>query len=575
MKQLKTRLGWVFDTTTMVHRSSHSSVELRARMISSYVSVLPDAPNNVDLISSDSFRDALTPTKSLSEANTLPYFSSDTVEEHEQKFLGPAQSLSTTASDENDAYTPRVVRIPSLLKDSTLELASTTCLAASGTIVRISRPSTLPLALPSGYMNELIASSVEPPNKSELPAYTRRSTFSWYRSPTNLSLLGTSPSLNHTDATSKCSTAKLQDSVRKCSSDLRNKVSHPAPLHDESMGTVALLTSYVVEQRPPEIQKTCGELANIIEPVPFIFERIPSPHTAGNMSSAEFLTEGFEATATVDYCQFHHQIPDLLGAVSQKNDENAVLWFSREPFEPISTDFPDIEGESETIKSTIKTEMTEIAPPARTVTAKRYFSEPPKMLNDGNLTKDFITEIVDMPRETPESRNACKIISGFPSSVSTTPSTLASSYSSQESVDFHMDNTFLGTTSARNLEERLHINTEGNITKEDLARAWILCVAAEHSDRRSTSPNFVASGISFIQENDANRALSFTMQRCAKLGRITLLEFLKKFDFDAEGFTAVDKLLSIFGKASLESRERIKASRNGSHGHMLGQLAFA
>jgi hypothetical protein len=48
--------------------------------------------------------------------------------------------------------------------------------------------------------------------------------------------------------------------------------------------------------------------------------------------------------------------------------------------------------------------------------------------------------------------------------------------------------------------------------------------------------------------------------------------FLKKAVFDADKLTEEDNLLLIFGKAALESEERIKASKNKPNGCNLRRL---
>jgi hypothetical protein len=426
MKKLKKRLNQILNITTMVHGSSHSGEELRAKITSSSVTVLPDAPNNDNLPSNVMLGDSSTLTKSLDEADSVPYSSTITAEVYEHEFSGSVQSLSPTSADISNANASRFERASPLLNDNTPERGSTTRLLPPEIVLQTLRPSSL----------------------------------------------------------------------------------HPA-----------LLPGYMKESKP---------------------------------ASVELLSE-----------------PDLLSAVPQKNDENASLWFNRDSFEPLNTDISDNEDEKEVDESITKPDISETASSPGIVTTELDHTKLFETSLDEDLDQGIITEMVQMTRKTYNLDNAFQTTYGRPSPTSTTSSTFASSYASQGSFDFHMENTFLGTTSARDLEERLSIDAKGNVTKEDPARAWVSCVAAEHSDRRSACPSIVAPGVSFIQENDADMALSFEMQRCAKLGRITLLEFLKKFEFDAEGFTAVEKLLSIFREAALESRERIKATKNNPNDRIL------
>jgi hypothetical protein len=55
-----------------------------------------------------------------------------------------------------------------------------------------------------------------------------------------------------------------------------------------------------------------------------------------------------------------------------------------------------------------------------------------------------------------------------------------------------MDNTFVRSTSIRDIRDRLYTGADGKFTKDDYARAWILCVADEHADWRSVSLNVEA-----------------------------------------------------------------------------------
>jgi hypothetical protein len=127
-----------------------------------------------------------------------------------------------------------------------------------------------------------------------------------------------------------------------------------------------------------------------------------------------------------------------------------------------------------------------------------------------------------------------------------------------------MDNTFLGSTSFRDLCGHLHTDADRNFTRENVTRAWILCVAEEHSDRRSVSPGIEAPGVSFIKTSDVGKVLSFHMQHRVKLGRISLLAFLKKFQFDASGKMATDLLRPLSREAALESQDRSKVSSSAS-----------
>jgi hypothetical protein len=134
-----------------------------------------------------------------------------------------------------------------------------------------------------------------------------------------------------------------------------------------------------------------------------------------------------------------------------------------------------------------------------------------------------------------------------------------SSRPSVESIEFHKNNTFLGTTSMCDLLDHIHPDVDGKIPKEAVARSFVLCVASEHADRRSMSPNYDVPGVTFMSLKDAQHALKFETQCRAKLGRISLKEFLKKVNFDAEDMITEAPLFDAFRQAAIESKERIKA----------------
>lgn len=163
-------------------------------------------------------------------------------------------------------------------------------------------------------------------------------------------------------------------------------------------------------------------------------------------------------------------------------------------------------------------------------------------------------------RKTSDSDGSSTVANGEESIGSR--STSISSLDSQASLDFQMENTFLGSTSAQEFLDHLETTSNGTFTKEGIARAWILCVAAEQSDLRHANPNIDAPGVSFITTADAKNVMEFHTQRRAQLGRISLLNFLKKFDFDDNGTAAVDSLLLIFRQTALESQERVGVFRN-------------
>jgi hypothetical protein len=249
-----------------------------------------------------------------------------------------------------------------------------------------------------------------------------------------------------------------------------------------------------------------------------------------------YLARGLHLRATShhSYDETYQSLPDsldLLGAMPQKPGNDAVL-FDREPLLPIDPDFSDDEGDDgstdsnftlfEPLHETARLSATEQVDD--TVTTL-YFEREPFAEIDSDFSEDeeeesdnikilsklvapstplretnrgFEVDVAVMQDavEVFESDNSSTVESELPSTTSRCTS--ASSRISQSSTEFHMDNTFLGTTSARDFIDRVRMNEEGKATKKIIAQAWVLCVAAEHADWRSVSSSVNIPGISFI-----------------------------------------------------------------------------
>jgi hypothetical protein len=232
-----------------------------------------------------------------------------------------------------------------------------------------------------------------------------------------------------------------------------------------------------------------------------------------------------------------------LSATEQVNDTVTTLYFEREPFAEIDSDFfDDEEEESDNIK------------------ILRKLVAPSNPLRETNRGFEVDVAVMQDAVEVFESDYSSTVESELPSTTSRCTS--ASSRISQSSTEFHMDNTFLGTTSARDFIDRVRMNEEGKATKKAIAQAWVLCVAAEHADCRSVSPSVNVPGISFITEDDEKHALSFDIGRRARLGRISLLEF-KMISYDADGMMNQNAILPIYLRAAHDSQQRIEASKGG------------
>ncbi|CAA9961058.1 hypothetical protein PTMSG1_04442 [Pyrenophora teres f. maculata] len=137
-----------------------------------------------------------------------------------------------------------------------------------------------------------------------------------------------------------------------------------------------------------------------------------------------------------------------------------------------------------------------------------------------------------------------------------------SSRVSASSTDFHIDNTFLGSTSARDLLDHATSEFNGVIPRKALASAFIRCVADEHADRRAASPGVHAPGVAFITEKDVDQCMSFETQRRAKLGYISLFKFLRMIEFDDAAMATETDILDAWRKAALESRDLTELAKN-------------
>jgi hypothetical protein len=150
-----------------------------------------------------------------------------------------------------------------------------------------------------------------------------------------------------------------------------------------------------------------------------------------------------------------------------------------------------------------------------------------------------------------------------------------SSRTSAQSADFHLDNTYLGGIAARNLLDNIKLDRDGKANKEAIAHAYVLCVATEHTNRRSFSPNYKAPGVSLITKQDAKRCRSSVVQSRARLGRISLFDFLKKVTFDDNGMAHEDMIFGAFRQAAVESAKLIHDSKHSSASRVARRISRA
>jgi hypothetical protein len=506
MESLMALLGEIPDSDTTRTVSGYHAPDLRAKITSASVTVLaPDSPRSCN-------KSHTSNTTSPSKLN-IGYSSSTT--ESSSEVMLQAKPV------------PRSKTVPDIF----------------------SRPTLPPAFLPS-YTNERSIVSIEPIIEAQVPAYARPSMSSWYRSAANSATQGTPFGL-----------PPAGTALRRLNGGRGNlALHHTSPRRNRSSPNALARVSNL---------SMTAENDDVVREQPVV-----------GVVQAGVITTTTQAVGTLVYVADSTKSTDLpVTPLSDSNvDSEVKLWFEPEPFLPIDSDFSESEDEAEGDMAAVQ-----MKPLSGTTTCSMSSSIPPETHSSFTYEhlklpdKDICEEDPRVPKPHTKSATLRKIshdVGAYPINASSDSSTVVSGYSTrgssasshtpQSSVEFHMDNNFLGSTSFRDLCGHLHTDADGKSTREDVARAWILRVADEHSDRGSVSPGIEAPGVFFIKTSDVDKALSFHMQRRAKLGCISLLAFLKELYFDASGNTAADLLLPIFRKAAIESQDRSKVSSPAS-----------
>jgi hypothetical protein len=342
----------------------------------------------------------------------------------------------------------------------------------------------LPPAFLTSYTNDPTPSTVEPSTGTQTPAYARPSMSSWYHNPANSTIRGTPNGLPPAGTAlwrlsgTRGNRDSSYPSKRPCRSSPRTSACAPGPIITTKNDGVSQLYSVKTVE------------AGVIPKVPTSPVTTPM-EAADDMKSTGPLTTSLESSLASDTSLLH-----------SKADGKVKQWFEPELFLPIDPDFSESEDGAE--------DDTVVPQPK----PLREFSSLERE-NPHEFDEDVSGEILCAPKcrveraalpetayhtsvdaDVKDSDVAPNVLDLDETSTSVTASitrvTSTSSHTSQASVEFHMDNTFLGSTSARDMCDHLDSDYDGMITKEELARAWILCVADEHSDRRSVSPGIEA-----------------------------------------------------------------------------------
>ncbi|KAF1914534.1 hypothetical protein BDU57DRAFT_540453 [Ampelomyces quisqualis] len=440
---------------------------------------------------------------------------------------------------------------------------------------------TLPPAFLPNYTNDRTQAVTEPCKEPENPAYARSSMSSWFQNPANSYIRGTPVGLP------PAGTALLRASagrynVPSLASDYGRINSRDAPRVQEH--------SSIAEDKKQEVAD------NIIT----------TPIVATTAFTIPQVSNGVDNTVNESSIRLNHAIIEVASAPNTTEDPRVsldgefsraadiTLWFDREPLWPTDSDFSDAEDDDDTavaiasFNSLEPSTMGPVTPPHSSSLASSQCSSKfttndsverneqlrvPKSRVEHTAVSEPKTYIhADASHSTSNNTRKkdahnisdsddCSTVVCRVESIGSR-STSSSSLDSQASMDFQMENTFLGSTSAQDIVEQLEIGADGKFTMEHLARAWVLCVATEHSDLRCANPDIAAPGVSFMTTADAENAMVFHTQRRAKLGRISLLEFLKTLDFDDNGKAAVASLLPLIRQTALESQKRIQALKH-------------
>ncbi|RMZ68585.1 hypothetical protein GMOD_00008307 [Pyrenophora seminiperda CCB06] len=253
--------------------------------------------------------------------------------------------------------------------------------------------------------------------------------------------------------------------------------------------------------------------------------------------------------------------PLLDGVTFCKNRNDSPVWFEREPISDIDPDFSDDEDDYMRTREAL---ISVSAPSSLPIVDYGGMDPNLCLILEETSTSEEETSISDEFSEP----------DGYSSGITVTSrDSSESSGMSASSTDFVMDNTFLGSTSARDIIDYAMPNSSGNITKKALAAAFIRCVSDEHADRRSESPGIDAPGVTFITEDDVDRCMSFETQRRAKLGHISLFKFLKTITFDHQATASEKDIIEAWCKAALESRELTEKRKNSPASHAVRRIS--
>lgn len=467
------------------------------------------------------------PTDLPRDTQAAPYSSGLIVSERHEKVVDSPPSLPITTL----LYDHRFVEPPpDPLGRFQAPIVIKTCEPSSGHAIEVTGSPTLAPVFLSSYRNEQVPLRQDLTNNTT-PAYARSSMSHWFSNPANkIARENIAKGIRSTLAPVRAGKKRPLSDRRSFVPVERTSTSAQCSLQSRpsqmAYSTViaatpappAAVDAIVEGHTPPQYSLRVTRSCKIA--VPTSVELIGNSEVDLAFEYDSPIAVKPEPVAYLSYAPIDED--DLLGATVQSSEEQSVVWFDREPVAPIDFDFSDDEGDDEHIDSPIPS------------TLSRY----------GDLLINSRTANAETARVASDSDKSSTHV--FVLQSPTSPSTSVSSHSSQASDDVAAETILLGNTRARDPMDRLPSGPEDMVSKLELAQAWVLCVTAEHTLQQPISSSIVKLWDFSIIARDADRALELQLQRRAKLGGVSLRDFLKKFMFDRDGMTAASQLIAVF-----------------------------
>ncbi|KAF2874110.1 hypothetical protein BDV95DRAFT_322099 [Massariosphaeria phaeospora] len=247
-------------------------------------------------------------------------------------------------------------------------------------------------------------------------------------------------------------------------------------------------------------------------------------------------------------------MPDPLDDFIQTNqatDNHPVIMFQRDAFIPIDSDFSEDESSTE--------EFLLSAIPCTVVKALARIQLP--LVNLSKTVVPSVDEPIRTQSPVTESSSPVFQLTSKSSRTSTSP----------KGIEFVMENTYLGITCFQEFVETLDTDEEGNATKSAVAKAYMVRVAHEHAEMHLSS--IETDGVTYITKDLASQWKDHQLRRRAKLGKVSLADFLEKVPFDAYDNTTDVHLLEAWKKAAVQEKELHRLAQGGNASRLTRRLS--